>query len=78
MPMNRNRFEGRLKQLTGKARELWGYHADDPSSVTAGLQQQRAGRVQERSGRAQEESCFQLDDFLQRNRGWNISRRQWK
>ena len=73
--MNRDRFEGKWKQLSGGVRERWGRLADDRVSVVAGRHDQAAGRAQEQYGINKEESERELRQFLHRNRGRNFFRR---
>ena len=73
--MNRDRLEGKWKQLSGSVREQWGRLTDDRLSVVAGRHDQLAGRYQEQYGIKQEEGKRQLRDFLRRNRDWDPSRR---
>jgi uncharacterized protein YjbJ (UPF0337 family) len=68
--MNRDRLEGKWKQLSGSVREQWGRLTDDRLSVVAGRHDQLAGRYQEEYGITQEESKRQLREFLRRNRQW--------
>lgn len=68
--MNRDRIEGRWKQLTGAWLERWGKLTADQLRVVAGRHDQRAGRAQERYGIKKEESQRELKAFLRRNRRW--------
>jgi len=65
--MNRDRIEGRWKQLSGKLREQWGYLTSDRLSVVAGRHDQLAGKAQARYGIRKEEARRQLKDFQRRN-----------
>lgn len=71
--MNRDRLEGKWKQLSGSVREQWGRLTDDRLSVIAGKHDQLAGRYQEQYGITKEEGKRQLKDFLRRNRHWDTS-----
>jgi uncharacterized protein YjbJ (UPF0337 family) len=73
--VNRDRLEGKWKQLSGSVREQWGRLTDDRLSIVAGKHDQAAGRVQERYGIYKEESERQLREFLHRNRDWDSSSR---
>lgn len=73
--MNRDRLEGKWKQLSGRLRERWGWLTEDQLSVVAGKHNQLAGRYQEQYGVAKEDGERQLRDFLRRNRDWDPSRR---
>jgi uncharacterized protein YjbJ (UPF0337 family) len=65
--MNRDRIEGRWKQLSGTLREQWGYLTSDRLSVVAGQHDQLAGRAQKQYGIRKEEAQRQLKDFQRRN-----------
>jgi uncharacterized protein YjbJ (UPF0337 family) len=73
--MNRDRVEGRLKQISGKLKEQWGKLTHDESGVDAGRRDQLAGSVQVRHAMSKEETERQVRDFLYRNRDWDLSRR---
>jgi len=73
--MNRDRIEGRWKQLTGAWLERWGELTADGLRVVAGRHDQHAGRMQERYGLEKEEAQRQLKAFLRRNRRWNTTSR---
>jgi uncharacterized protein YjbJ (UPF0337 family) len=72
--MNRDRLEGKWKQLSGSVREQWGRLTDDRLSVVAGRHDQLAGKHQEQYGINREEGERELRAFLQRNRDWDSSR----
>ena len=74
--MNRDRFEGGMQVLLGRLRERWGSLTSDEQCMAAGVRDQLAGRVQEQQGIHREESDRQLNDFLRRNRNWDLSNRQ--
>ncbi len=69
--MNRDRLEGKWKQLSGRVKERWGWLTQDRLSVVAGQHDQVAGRYQEQYGVTKEEGARQLKDFLRRNRDWS-------
>jgi uncharacterized protein YjbJ (UPF0337 family) len=73
--LNRDRLEGKWKQLSGSVREGWGRLTNDRLSVVAGKHNQLAGRYQEQYGINKEEGKRQLKEFLRRNRAWDPSRR---
>jgi len=73
--VNRDRLEGKWKQLSGSVREQWGRLTFDWVSVVAGRHNQVAGRIQERYGIYKEEGERQLKEFLNRNRDWDPSSR---
>ncbi len=73
--MNRDRVEGKWKQVSGSVRERWGRLTGDRLSVVAGQHNRRAGRCQEQYGIDKEENQRALKEFLRRNREWDPSRR---
>lgn len=50
--MDRNRIEGKLKQVRGSLREALGKVTGDRDAEAQGLAEQRAGRMQEKAGEA--------------------------
>ena len=73
--MNRDRLEGSLKQLGGLIREQWGKLTANPLGVAAGRRERRFGRLQEQYGASMENAERQLEEFLARNRDWDVSGR---
>ena len=73
--MNRNRLEGKWKQLRGNLKELWGRLAHDPQCESTGRRERIAGRVQERYGISTEEAAHELKEFLDLNRNRDLSKR---
>ncbi len=71
--MNRDRFEGRSKQLVGILMEQWGRLTRNHPHVVAGKRKQRFGRLQEQYGTSIEGAARQLREFRARNRDWNTS-----
>jgi len=69
--MNRDRIQGKLRQLLGNAREQWGKLTGDPFEVFAGKRDQRAGRIQEQYAITRDEAQRQLAEFKSRNRNWD-------
>ena len=76
MNMNRDLFEGNLKQFGGILREQWGKLLGDEVGAAAGRRDQLAGSRQVRRGISKEDAARQLREFLDRNRDWDISRRR--
>jgi uncharacterized protein YjbJ (UPF0337 family) len=66
--VNRDRWEGKWKQLSGNVREQWGRLTDDQASVVAGRHNQVAGRIQERCGIYKEQGERHHGEFQYRNR----------
>ncbi len=61
--MAQDTWQGRWKQLRGKAREQWGKLTDDDLDVIGGKKDQLVGKLQERYGLAKDEAQRQLDRF---------------
>lgn len=73
--MDHDRLKGMWKLISGAVRESWGRMISDPRMVDEGRRLRRAGRVQERYGRNKELARRQLDEFVRRNRRWDIAGR---
>lgn len=69
--MNRDRFEGSLKQVSGIVKEKWGKYVKDAQCEVDGQRDQRAGKSQVLYGISKEQAARQLKDFLDRNRDWH-------
>lgn len=50
--MDRNRIEGKLKQIKGSVKEALGKVTGDRKTEAEGLAEQRAGEIQEKAGEA--------------------------
>lgn len=74
--MNRDRFEGIWKQLSGKVREAWCRLTGDEPGMVAARDDQRAGWNQEGRGIWKEAAARQPSrEFRVRNRDWDLSNR---
>jgi uncharacterized protein YjbJ (UPF0337 family) len=73
--MNQDRFAGIWKQLKGQLKVRWGRLCKKPLLVASGARDQLAGKIQERYGASKARVARQLKDFLDRNRGRDISNR---
>lgn len=73
--MNRERIAGKCKQLRGVLRESWGKFIDDRRCVDEGRREQLAGRAQDLYGINKEKLQRELNEFLYRNRRWDIPSR---
>jgi uncharacterized protein YjbJ (UPF0337 family) len=73
--MNRDLIEGGWQQFSGNVRERWSKLLGDEIGVSAARHAQLAGSIQLRRGHSKAETERQLQDFLRRNRDWNLSRR---
>lgn len=70
--MNRERIAGKCKQFRGVLRERWGGLIADRRCVDEGRREQSAGRAQELYGINKEKLQRELNEFLYRNRRWDI------
>ncbi|ARC89943.1 PqqD family peptide modification chaperone [Rhodovulum sp. MB263] len=62
--MNTDIFQGKWKQIKGRAREAWGALTDDDLDRTEGDREQLVGLIQERYGKAREDAEREVDEFL--------------
>jgi uncharacterized protein YjbJ (UPF0337 family) len=70
--MNQDRFAGICKKIVGYLEVRWGLLTNDPQAIAAGSRDQRTGKNLERIGISRENAARQLDEFLKRNRNWNL------
>lgn len=61
--MNKDRIQGKWKQLAGTLKEKWGKLTDDDLSIVEGNSEYLAGKLQERYGIAREEAERQVQEF---------------
>lgn len=66
--MNKDTLAGQWKQLSGKAKAVWGDLTDDELTEINGNAEQLAGLIQERYGRTREEAEREVKDFFKQNR----------
>ena len=59
--MNQDVFEGRWKQLRGKAKEWWGQLTDDDFDKIAGRKDQLIGALQAKYGYSKEQAEAEID-----------------
>ncbi|HEY9279560.1 MAG TPA: CsbD family protein [Eoetvoesiella sp.] len=64
--MNQDTFEGKWKQLAGKAKVAWGELTDDDLAKVEGNAEKLSGIIQERYGRTKEQAEKEIDDFISR------------
>ncbi|ANB33735.1 CsbD family protein [Rhodovulum sulfidophilum] len=62
--MNTDIFQGKWKQIKGRAREAWGALTDDDLDKAEGDREQLVGLIQERYGKAREDAEREVDEFL--------------
>jgi uncharacterized protein YjbJ (UPF0337 family) len=73
--MNRDRFEGIWKQLSGKVREEWYRLTGDEPGMVAARRDQGAGWNQEGHGIWKETAARQPREFQVRSHDWDLSNR---
>ncbi|HUH40852.1 MAG TPA: CsbD family protein [Castellaniella sp.] len=66
--MNNDIIAGKWKQLTGKAKGMWGEISDDELLRTEGNAERLAGLIQERYGKTKDEANKEVQDFFDQNR----------
>ena len=69
--MNRDRFEGALRQLGGRVYEQWGKVTGNPAREMQGKREQYTGKTQERYGVSKEQAARQLKNFQDRHSNWH-------
>jgi uncharacterized protein YjbJ (UPF0337 family) len=62
--MNSDQVSGKIKQMTGAAKQQWGKLTDDDLQVIAGKREALAGKLQERYGMAKEEAQKKAEDWM--------------
>jgi uncharacterized protein YjbJ (UPF0337 family) len=73
--MNQDRLVGMFRQLVGRLKERWGQVTDNPALESAGAGDRRAGRQRERFGVSKDMAAREFNEFLERNRDWDPSRK---
>jgi uncharacterized protein YjbJ (UPF0337 family) len=66
--MNNDIIAGKWKQLTGKAKTVWGDLTDDELTRTEGDAERLAGLIQERYGKTKDQAEKEVRDFFDSNR----------
>ena len=61
--MNRDRIEGKWKELKGRVREKWGKLTDDELETIGGKREKLAGILQQKYGIAKQEAERQIAQF---------------
>lgn len=62
--MNKDIFEGKLKEISGEIRKKWGEITDDEIARTKGNAQALSGLVQQKMGLSKDEASRQVDSFM--------------
>ena len=64
--MNNDQFEGKWKELSGKAQQQWGELTDNDIQEAKGDRRELAGKIQNRYGVTKEEAERQIDEWSAR------------
>ncbi|WII73121.1 CsbD family protein [Bdellovibrio sp. 22V] len=62
--MNKDIFQGKLKEISGELRKKWGALTDDDIEQTKGNLESLSGLVQQKAGLSREEAEKQVSQFL--------------
>jgi len=62
--MNNDQFEGRWKEIKGKAQAKWGELTDDDVQQVEGDREALEGKIQQKYGKSKEEARKEVDAFL--------------
>jgi uncharacterized protein YjbJ (UPF0337 family) len=73
--MNHDHIAGKWKQFSGALLERWGQLIADRRCIDQGRLDQSAGRAQELYGINKEKLQRELNEFLYRNRRWDLPSR---
>lgn len=62
--MNKDIFQGKLKEISGEIKKKWGKLTDDDITRTEGNVEALSGVVQQRMGLSKEEASRQTNEFM--------------
>lgn len=62
--MNKDIFQGKIKEISGELRKKWGGLTDDDIEKTKGNLEALAGLVQQKMGLSKEEAANQVKDLM--------------
>nr|BFD68428.1 hypothetical protein HAGR004_34500 [Bdellovibrio sp. HAGR004] len=62
--MNKDIFQGKIKEISGEIRKKWGDLTDDDIQKTKGNLEALSGLVQQKIGLSKEEASRQVKDFM--------------
>nr|BFD60821.1 hypothetical protein CKG001_29280 [Bdellovibrio sp. CKG001]BFD64234.1 hypothetical protein BdHM001_29150 [Bdellovibrio sp. HM001] len=62
--MNKDIFQGKIKEISGEIRKKWGALTDDDIQKTKGNLEALSGLVQQKIGLSKEEASRQVKDFM--------------
>lgn len=64
--MNKDIFQGKIKEISGELRKKWGALTDDDIQKTKGNMEALSGLVQQKIGLSKEEASRQVSEFMSR------------
>lgn len=64
--MNKDIFQGKIKEISGELRKKWGALTDDDIQKTKGNMEALSGLVQQKIGLSKEEASKQVSEFMSR------------
>lgn len=62
--MNKDVFQGKIKEISGELKKKWGALTDDDIKRTEGNVEALSGLVQQKMGLSKEEASRQVNDFM--------------
>lgn len=62
--MNKDIFQGKIKEISGELRKKWGALTDDDIQKTKGNMEALSGLVQQKIGLSKEEASKQVSEFM--------------
>ncbi|KYG67575.1 CsbD family protein [Bdellovibrio bacteriovorus] len=62
--MNKDIFQGKIKEISGEIRKKWGELTDDEIQRTKGNSEALSGLVQQKMGLSKEEASKQVNDLM--------------
>lgn len=62
--MNKDIFQGKIKEISGELRKKWGALTDDDIQKTKGNMEALSGLVQQKIGLSKEEASRQVSEFM--------------
>jgi uncharacterized protein YjbJ (UPF0337 family) len=64
--MNKDEWQGKWKQITGRVKQEWGDLTDDDLAQIDGNRERLEGKIQERYGIEREKARKQIEEFERR------------
>jgi len=67
--MNKDLFQGKIKEISGEIRKKWGALTDDDIEKTKGNLEALSGLIQQKVGLSKDEASRQVSDFMTKLEG---------